>query len=149
VSDVYLRIIPSDPGCVPSALARQRALGVLQRAVPLADDVAGQLTDEVRFVDCGDNFETVHCPGCGMDLGEWWSIAMETGHEQQFRDLRVTTPCCGARTSLNELAYSWPAGFARYSLEALNPGVGSLPETLVERLEDVLGAAVRIIWAHY
>ncbi len=149
MSDTYLRIIPNDPRCVPSALARERALGVLQRAVPLADDIAGQVTPEVRFVDCGDNFETVRCPYCGADVGEWWSVAMEMGHEQHFRDLRATTPCCGRHTSLNELVYSWPAGFARYSLEALNPGVGSLSETLVKRLEDALGAAVRVIWAHY
>ena len=149
MSDIYLRIIPNDSACVPSALARERALDVLQRAVPLADDVASQVMPEVRFVDCGDNFETVRCPHCGADVGEWWSVAMEIGHEQQFRDLRATTPCCGRYTSLNELVYSWPAGFARYSLEALNPGVGSLPETLVRRLEDALGAAVRVIWAHY
>ncbi len=149
MSDTYLRIIPVDPGCVPTALARQRALTVLQRAIPLADDIASQVTDDVRFVDCGANFETVRCPRCGADLGEWWSVAMEMGHEQQFRDLRVTVPCCGTRTSLNKLAYSWPAGFARYTLEALNPGLGSLPDTLVRRLEDILGAAVRVIWAHY
>jgi hypothetical protein len=34
MADNYLRIIPLDPLCVPSALARDRALGVLQQAVP-------------------------------------------------------------------------------------------------------------------
>lgn len=149
LSDTFLRIIPSDPTCVPSALARERALGVLRRAVPLAEDVAWQVTDEVRFVDAGANFETVSCPACGADLAEWWSLIMEVAHEQQFRDLRVTTPCCAVRTSLNELAYSVPAGFARYTLEVLNPGLGSLPESLVRRLEAALGASVRVIWAHY
>jgi hypothetical protein len=149
MADTYLRIIPVEPGRVPSALARERAVAVLRRAVPFADDITSQLTDEVRFVDCGANFETVRCPRCGADLGEWWSEAMEIGHGQHFQDLRVTTPCCGARSSLNELAYSWSAGFARYTLEALNPGLGSLPEPVVQRLEDALGSAVRIIWAHY
>lgn len=149
MSDTYLRIIPCDPGQVPSAQARVRAVGILERAVPQAEDITSSVTPEVRFVDCGDNFEAVHCPRCGADLGEWWSVAMEIGQEHQFRDLRVTAPCCGARTSLNELEYSWPAGFARYTLEALNPGLGSLPEPLVQRLEAALGAAVRIIWAHY
>jgi hypothetical protein len=134
---------------VPSALARERALGVLRRAVPLADDLLSQVTEHVRFVDCGANFETVRCPSCGADVGEWWSIVMEMGHEQQFRDLRVTTPCCAVRTTLNELVYSWPAGFARYTLEALNPGVGSLPDRVLERLENALGSEVRVIWAHY
>jgi hypothetical protein len=149
VADSYLRIIPVDPACVPSALARDRALRVLQRVLPLADDVVGQVTEDVRFVDCGTNFETVFCPVCGADIGEWWSVVMEVGHEQQFQDLRVTTPCCGAHTSLNALVYSWPAGFARYTLEVLNPGVGSLPARVVERLRDALGMEVRVIWAHY
>ena len=147
--DTYLRIIPADPAYVPSALARDRALAVLQRAAPFADDIAAQVSESVRFVDCGANFESVGCPRCGADLGEWWSEAMELGHGQHFEDLRVTLPCCRTRTSLNELVYSWPAGFARYTLEALNPGVGSLPDTVVDRIEDALGSAVRVIWAHY
>jgi hypothetical protein len=149
VADTYLRIIPSDPACVPSALARERALGVLQRAVPLADDFVSRVTDDVRFVDCGSNFEAVRCPNCGADLGEWWSMAMEVGHDQQFEDLRVTTPCCGAHTSLNDLVYAWPSGFARYTLEVLNPGLGSLPERVLERLQTTLGTTLRVIWAHY
>jgi hypothetical protein len=32
MSETYLRIIPREPGCVPPALARERALGVLERA---------------------------------------------------------------------------------------------------------------------
>ena len=149
MSDTYLRIIPVDPARVPSALARERALGVLRRALPLADDVIGQVTPEVRFVDCGANFETVCCPACGADIGEWWSVVMEVGHEQNFQDLRVTTPCCGLHTSLNSLVYSEPAGFARYTLEVVNPGVGSLPTRVLARLQIALGMEVRAIWAHY
>jgi hypothetical protein len=149
MADTFLRIIPADPAFVPSALARERALVVLRRAAPLADDIAAQVSRDVRFIDCGGNFETVSCPRCGVDLGEWWSEVMEIGHSQGFQDLRITAPCCCRQTSLNDLVYSWPAGFARYTLEALNPGIGSLPETLVQRLEDTLGSAVRLIWAHY
>lgn len=149
MADTFLRIIPADPGYMPTALASERALDLLRRAVPLADDVAAQVTDDVRFVDCGANFETVRCPRCGADLGEWWSAAMELGHQQRFQDLRVSTPCCAHRTSLNELVYSWPSGFARYTLEALNPGLGSLPDSVVRRLENALGSTLRIVWAHY
>jgi hypothetical protein len=76
-------------------------------------------------------------------------MAMEVAHEEHFRDLRATTPCCGTRTSLNDLVYAWPAGFARYTLEVLNPGVGAIPEPLLRRLESALGAKVRVVWAHY
>ena len=149
MADTYLRIIPADPVYVPSALAREKALSVLRRTLPLADEIAAQLTDTIRFVDCGGNFETVRCPQCGGELGEWWSEVMEIAQRQSFQDLRVTVPCCRNRTSLNDLVYSWQAGFARYTLEALNPGVSSLPDTLVRRLEDTVGSAVRVIWAYY
>lgn len=149
MADTYLRIIPADPQCVPSALARERALGVLQRAVPLADDFLSRVTSDVRFVDCGSNFETVRCSSCGADIGEWWSIAMEVAHEQHFCDLRIVTPCCGLRTSLNDLVYAWPAGFARYTLEVLNPAIGSLTAAVLDRLRQTLGAELRVIWAHY
>jgi hypothetical protein len=149
VADTFLRIIPSDPSCVPSVLARERAMNVLRRAVPQADEVSAQVSQDVRFVDCGSNFESVRCPACGTDLGEWWAEAMEMGQQQQFRDLRITTPCCGLHTSLNDLLYSWPAGFARYTLEALNPGRRSLPPRIVDRLTHVLETDLRLIWAHY
>jgi hypothetical protein len=74
---------------------------------------------------------------------------MELGHEGRFRDLRATTPCCGRRTTLNALAYSWPVGFARFTLEVLNPGLDSLPDRIHQRLEDVLACRLRLIWAHY
>ena len=149
MADTYLRIIPTDPTCVPRITARERALSVLRRAVPLADEVSHLVTEEVRFVDCGANFESVRCPACGADIGEWWAEAMELGHAQQFSDLRITTPCCQMHTSLNDLLYSWPAGFARYTLEALNPGQDRLPESLVRRVESALGSEVRVIWAQY
>jgi hypothetical protein len=149
VPDTFLRLVPRDPTCVPPATARERAQEILRQAVLNADDLAWQVSREVRFVDCGGNFETVTCPGCGRDLGEWWSAAMEAGHEQQFRDLRATTPCCGLRTTLNDLTYSMPAGFGRCVLEVQNPTIDSLPEQARRSVERSLGCPVRVIWAHY
>jgi len=126
----------------PSEERRSQQAGLLQRALQ-ADNVLSQVTDAVRFVDCGDNFETVGCPHCGTDVGEWWTLAMEAAHDQQFADLRATTPCCATTVSLNDLVYSWPAGLARYTLEVLNPGVGSLPERVHQRLEQLLGSRMR------
>jgi len=134
---------------VPSASARERATAYLWTVLPFAEDVACKVTPDVRFVDCGENFESVRCPRCGADLGEWWAIAMEAGHEQCFADLRVTTPCCGVKTTLNQLDYASPSGFARFVLEALEPGAGSLSHGSVERLRGLLGCDVRVIWAHY
>ncbi len=149
MADTYLRIIPVDPSFVPKITARERAVGLLRRAMPLADDVTSLVSPEVRFVDCGADFESVRCPVCGADLGDWWSEVMEIGQAHQYRDLRVTTPCCGSATALNDLVYSAPSGFARYVLEALNPGQEQLPEPVRRQLERALGSALRVIWAHY
>jgi hypothetical protein len=114
-----------------------------------AADVLGQLTPEVRFVDCGDNFQTVVCSRCGTDIAEWWAAAMEAAHEQQFADLRLATPCCGTRTALTDLFYSPAVGFARYTLAVVNLRVGGVPPRTIERLQTVLGCELKLIWAHY
>jgi hypothetical protein len=150
MSDNFLLLIPENPAWVPSATAREAAVRMLQQALPFADDVSSQATDEVRFVDCGANFESVRCPRCGTDLGEWWTLAIEAAHVLNFRDLQATMPCCAARVSLNDLVYSWPMGFARYTLQATNPMIGAeLPGRVQPRLEQLLGCRLRVIWAHH
>jgi hypothetical protein len=47
---------------------------------------------------------------------------MDASYRSAFEDLAVRTPCCHTDTTLNELDYDWPAGFARFVLEARNPG---------------------------
>ena len=116
--DTVLRLIPCDPTYVPSVSARERTQEVVRRAVPYADDLAWQVTRDVRFVDCGGNFETVTCPRCGL------------------------------RSSLNDLRYTMPAGFGRCVLEVQNPSIESLPEEARRRIEQTLGCQVRVIWAH-
>jgi hypothetical protein len=149
MTDTILRLIPEGSEFVPSATAREKATLILRRAMPRADDVSNLVTPRVRFVDCGGNFEGVACPRCGANIGEWWTLAMEAAHEAEFHDLRVTVPCCAQRTTLNDLIYSWPAGFARFTLEVLNPGLASVPDGVRQRLEAVLGCRLRLIWADY
>jgi hypothetical protein len=66
----------------------------------------------------------------------------------QFSNLVITTPCCGIASSLNELHYVWPAGFAQFSLELVEPGDDGGAVTLAA-LERILGCQVRYIWARY
>jgi hypothetical protein len=141
-------VIPTKPSYVPSAAAAAQAEDLLRRSLPRADDVSTRVTADVRFVDCGSNFETVTCPYCATDVGEWWALAMDVAHEQRFVDLRATTPCCGRWVDLNELVYSLSMGFARFVLEAMNPDVFELPDTVRLEVERILGCRVRLIWAH-
>jgi hypothetical protein len=150
MSDNFLLVIPTSPTMVPSASAQDRAATVLRSLLPGADRVDATVSLEVRFVDQGATFEGVFCPQCQEDLMESWQEWMEAKALGNFADLNITTPCCGADVSLNDLNYDWPAGFARFVLEAANPGItGWLSESDVAVVEEVLGCTIRQIMAHY
>jgi hypothetical protein len=149
VSDNILRLIPADPYFIPGEGAQQAALDLLTAWLPSADLVNGTASDEVNFVDPGMNLQQVICPACGtpLDLGEWQGL-MDAAYAIQFADLTVTMPCCGAVGSLNDLHYDWPAGFARYVLESLNPNA-DLDDAQLDELAHILGCPLRKIWAAY
>ena len=150
MSDTFLRIIPVDPTFVPAADAQKSATARLGEALPAADGIEGRVTDEVAFVDAGENFESVSCPRCGSENDqEWWGEAVGRAAENDFEELDVTLPCCGGQSTLNELRYEMPQGFARFVLEATNPNIEQLPEHLVRALSDALRCEIRAIWARY
>ena len=150
MSDNYLRFIAADPMYVPDPAAAADARLYLARLVPDADEVTATITDQIEFIDQGANFERVSCPRCGADLDEgWWSEAVDAASKTGFARLDVTVPCCGSALSLNELDYQWPAGFARFVLEAMNPNVPDLRKEDVDELTSILGTPLRRIWTHY
>ena len=79
-------------------------------------------------------------------------VALPPGHagaEPEYGGTPVA-PCCGAATSLHDLDYDWPAGFARFVLQAREPALaGWLDDAAVARLEKALGTRVRQIRTRY
>lgn len=150
MSGYFLRLIPEDPSFVPAEPARAAACEALRAALPRAEEVTVSVSEALRFVDPGKNLERILCPACGKDLArDWWEGHMEHAKARELRNLRVTVPCCGAATSLDRLDYEWPAGFARFVLEASNPNVSELPGQQVRALGRILGCRLRQIWARY
>lgn len=150
MSDSILRIIPSDPALVPDIGAQQSAATHARQAFPKADEVTVRVEDDVTFVDAGGNFETVSCQACGAELDqEWWADVMDRAAAGSFVDLAVTVPCCGAATSLNDLRYEMPQGFARLIIEVMNPNAADAPPGVETLLRDALGCEPRFVWAHY
>ncbi len=147
-----MRVIPTDPFWEPAGEAAQGAARLLKRMVPDADSVDAEVHQEVWFHDPGANFEGVSCPACDRELSQaWWGDQMDRAHEpgQGYAGLVVETPCCGTATTLNDLTYSWPAGFSRACLTVLNPRRSWLTDQEVQRIEAVLGHAIRQVLAHY
>ena len=147
MSDNYLRLIPTEPAYVPAAEAGRHAERLLRGLLARAAVVRALVEEHVEFVDQGGNFQGVFCPACAADLGEWWPGAMDRASAGRFADLSVVLPCCGAAASL--MRYEWPAGFARFVLEAMNPGVPALFAAQIAQLEQLVGCPLRVIRAHY
>jgi hypothetical protein len=150
MSDHFVTLIPTSPYFVPDEATFREARRLFATFITTADQIEGRVTGEVTFVDQGANFERVSCPSCHRELTpEWWQEAMDTSHASGFQSLNVITPCCAFPTSLNELEYHWPAGFARCWLRARNPQQKEVPREQIRQLEDMLGTALREIWTHY
>lgn len=150
MSEDILSIIPTDPTWVPTRAQAKAVRTALQRLVDTAATVTDEVLQQVAFIDAGENFESTRCPTChaGVDQ-EWWAEAMARAAEADFTDLAVTTPCCASPTTLNDLIYEWPQGFARWTLTVENPARGPLTPKEHAVLAKALAHPIREIWSHY
>jgi hypothetical protein len=144
-SNVY-RLIPVDPQLVPAEAAREAARAQLNAAI--GRDVTVHVRDHAEFVDQGENFESVACPACEEMLDmEWWQERM--GEASESHVLEVTVPCCAATTTLDDLVYEMPAGFARFVLEVEEADLEAWESLDLDALERTLGCELRSIVARY
>jgi hypothetical protein len=157
----YLSLIPEEPSYVPTTEAQSRALDAFRaflktKAFHFLDntkvEIEVEVSEDIRFVDQGLNFESVSCPGCGTEIKtKSWGKWMDGSHQSKFVDRSITMPCCGCETDLNALRYDRPAGFARFVLRAVNPEIenGLLPADKLSVLEQILGCKLRQIATWY
>jgi hypothetical protein len=145
----YLKLIPIDPQFVPDHATQEEARVLLTSFLNKADEIRVRFTASIEFINQGANFIKVTCPSCDALLPvDQWGQAMDLAYRSHFSDLSMMMPCCGSRQSLNDLRYDWPAGFARFVLQARDPGA-DLTQAQVEVLQRLLGCSLRKIWAHW
>ncbi|GAP12843.1 hypothetical protein LARV_00583 [Longilinea arvoryzae] len=149
MSDEVLKLIPLSPTYVPDNEILKTAVARVREYFPKAERIEMEISESPQFIDPGSNLERITCPICNAVLEDgWWQDAMDKASENGFRDLAVELPCCGQKTTLNDLRYQWPAGFAQFSIEIHNPEAED-PEAVLPDLADFLGSPLRIIRAHY
>lgn len=151
MSDDWIILIPEKAGHVPPQEARDGALAKLREIAPTSDEVSVELTEKIRFEHCGANFQKILCPDCGKEIQmDWWQKRMDEdfGEAESFQLGNFKLPCCGAQRTLHELCYEWPQGFAKFSLEAMNPNIGKLPTHALADLESAAGCSLRVIYVH-
>jgi hypothetical protein len=149
MSTHLLRLIPTDPHWTPEPERIDRARAVLGAFFP-ARAVEAQTYPSVIFIDQGENFEEVRCPGCRTALDvDWWGERMNRAATHGFADLAVRCPSCALDTTLNDLDYRLPAGFARFELTVREPLRPGLAAAELAELTQALGHPLRPVLTRY
>jgi hypothetical protein len=167
VSDNALAFVPADALFVPPPERHEAAKRALRRFAPDSERITATAFDEIHVVHPYENLERIRCPLCSNEISlDWWHETIDERAIEEWEkpapdgalvnlgvvtaiaSLETSTPCCGARISLEDLQYEFPVGFGMFVLEALNPNIeGLAPEALAE-LERVVGTELRQIWTH-
>ncbi|MCC6683339.1 MAG: hypothetical protein IT445_20780 [Phycisphaeraceae bacterium] len=149
MSDNWIALVPDDPRFVPDAAKQNRARERFAEIAPEADEIEIKVSEKVVFFDCGGNFERLGCPFCGVEIPvEWWQERMGEDHDDGFKLAAYTMPCCGKKSTLNELVYEWPQAFGRFAIDAMNPNIGKLDDKFKREFEDILGTKLRVVYQH-
>lgn len=155
VSDNYLRLIPTAPIWEPDVeaahVATEYVAGLFAASGASADDVTHEFYGKVAVIDSGVNTETAKCGHCGAPVDLAWVSEVIEQRADDLSQLDVVLPCCGETSSLNDLDYHWPMGFASFEICVLNGTRDQyeLQQGELERLSSLLGHPVRQVLAHY
>lgn len=150
MSTHILYIIPTSPDYIPSDNQQKEALRLVKDKYP-RHEVTSEVSLEVCFVDQGQNFDKVSCNHCLVELEiDFWKEKMDEAYMTLFKNLQFKSNCCNNETSLNDLIYDMPAGFAKYVISIVNPEYEESSNSgFLSRIESVLDSSVKLIWAHY
>ena len=147
MSDCITKIIPGNPYSHIAPQLLQKVEKYLAAKIA-AEDITSVVYDTPAFVDCGENLEEIKCPFCGVALDfDWWGDVMDKAAENGFVDLTVTTPCCHKGSSLNDLEYHFPCGFAFVEIDIRNPAL-EVNDDCLKALQELFGEPIRIIHSH-
>ena len=149
MSDNWIILVPEIAGFVPPPQKRESALAKLRELAPKADEAKIEITDTIRFEHCGGVFEGIRCPVCAQEIEiDRWQDWMDEdfGDDRDFKLKPINLPCCGASKTLHDLDYKPAQGFARFSLETMNPNIGDMPKTSRAAIEQILGCPLRVIY---
>jgi len=151
MSDNYIVVIPEDYEFIPADDSYKQAENKLLEIVGSAEEIQSNVFPMVEFHDCGGNGEAVFCPHCNAKIEiTWWQKKMDEDYHDKkgFFLKQYKVPCCSKPATLHQLKYDWPQGFGRFTLEAMNPGIGTLTSSQIQELESILKCKIRVIYQH-
>ncbi len=119
MSDTIFKIFPRTSLALYTDAQINEAVQILR--LYCEEEITFTNFNKISFIDCMEGLEHIYCPWCGTEINESWSIFMEKAYESSFDNLSFKTTCCNYATSLNELIYVKPCGFATFVIEVHNP----------------------------
>ena len=145
MSDYIIKIIPVNPYAHIASQNVQQAVDFLKRSF---EDVSAVTYVTPVFVDCGENLEKIICSSCGAEMDfDWWQESMSAACAKDFVSLELETPCCHKVSSLNDLEYYFPCGFACIEIDIFNP-VTEPDEECLAAVQTLLCEQLRVIHSH-
>lgn len=143
----HQQVILKDPFQRLSPERQQAFLAMVKGLLSDSPKCKLEIDDSPIFFDCGGSLEYVRCPFCKADLDTVWNDWMQRWYEGDHNQLGIETPCCSKLTTLNDLDYKSPQGFACVGVRS----EWELIEISANDLEEIgahIGAPVRLIWQH-
>ena len=151
MSTTYLCLVSLDPEWTPQGdEVIEKMVSLAWNAFPDAEELEPLTHDHLAFVHPFENLESVTCPNCDGSLHEWfWDLIDDECYQGEAPPVMVVEyPCCKKTGSLADLIFHWPATFAKFQLDVMNPEVDEFPSELVAQLESLTGQKFGGIWAH-
>lgn len=159
MSTSYIKFFPIDKNYIPSQIAQEKAVELLQELLPECGICEVATYNNLQFIDQGENLELIYCPLCKVevqfadlseDFMENWLEIEQTAKENGYEAIEVLMPCCNNKALFTDLTFYWPAGFAKFELSVEDPQVAEkLPPDQVGELEKILGCKLYQIWTLY
>lgn len=120
MSDYIVKVIPTDPFRHIEQSTFEKTCKLLQTKLK-ADSITMRTYDKPAFIDCGSNLVKIQCPKCGaiIDFG-WWGETMDNALTEEQQSLDITVPCCGCKTTLNDLHYHFECGFGGCKIKCVS-----------------------------
>lgn len=134
---------------------------MLESFFPEGEEFDSEVYDKTEFIDQGENFEAVICSSCKKRLNldhlseddpivAWWYGLSDSMEGADLTSITTKMPCCGRVARLMDFEFDWPAGFARFEMNVMNPNVkDNLTKTQLLQLEEILGCPLKQVRAHY
>ena len=151
MSTTYLCLVSLDPEWTPQNDEQiEKMVALAWEAFPDSEEIEPLTHKYLAFVHPFENLQSVTCPNCNTGILEWfWELIDDESYQgEALPMMNVEYPCCKKFGSLAELIFHWPATFAKFQLDVMNPEVDEFPTDLVARLESITGQKFGGIWAY-